>query len=93
VSVSDERLGHVLLADGKPDEALTRYRSSLERMRSVLARDPSNVEVLRFTSGTLVMVGDALLAESKPGEAAGAYRESLGIRQRLAGDDPSNAAW
>ncbi len=93
IMVADIRIGNVLGAQGKLDEALTRYRDALAVAERLAASDPTNTEWQRDVSVSFNKIGDMLRAQGKLDEALTRYRESLAVRQRLAASDPTNTVW
>ena len=93
LSVSQEKIGDVLLAQGDLAGALQAYRESLAVPRLLAAADPSNAGRQRDLSVSHSKVGDVLLAQGDLAGALQAYRESLAVAAHLAGADPSNADW
>ena len=91
--VSFIKVGDVLVAQGKGDEALTAYRDSLAIAERLARADPANAGWQRDLSVSFDRVGDVLVAQGKGDEALTAYRDSLAIRERLARADPANAGW
>ena len=82
LSVSNERIGDILLAQGELDAALEQYRASLARMVPLRCRSRQH-DLQRFTSVTLDLIGDALVAKGKLAEALDTYRDSLEIARAL----------
>ena len=87
-SVAYDKIGDVLLAQGKLAEALASYREDLAITSRLAAADPSNASWQRDLSVSYNKVGDALVAQGKLDEALASYREGLAIRARLAKSDP-----
>ena len=88
LSVSYDKVGDVLMAQGKLDEALKAYRDGLAIRERLAATDRSNTEWQRDLSVSYDKVGDVLVAQGKLDEALKAYRDGLAIRERLAATDP-----
>ncbi len=93
LSVSFDRVGNVLVAQGRGEEALTAYRDSLAIRERLARADPANARWQRDLSISFEKVGDVLVAQGTGEEALTAYRDSLAIRERLARADPANAGW
>ena len=91
LSVSQERIGDVLLAQGNLGEALTAYRQSLAVTERLAQSDPSNVGCQWDLSVRFDRIGNVLRAQGNLGEALTAYRKTQTILERLAQSDPSNA--
>ena len=87
------KIGDVLVAQGKLDEALKAYRDGLAIAERLAAADPSNAQWQRDLSVSYERIGDVLVAQGKLDEALKAYRDSLAIRERLAAADRSNTQW
>ena len=91
LSVSYERIGEVLGAQGNLPEALKSFRDGLA-IRDRLARaDPGNADWQRDLSVSYEKVGDVLEAQGNLPEALKSFRDGLAIRDRLARADPGNA--
>ncbi len=67
--VADIRIGDVLVAQGKLDEALARYRDGLAVCERLAAADPANTEWQRDLSVSFNKIGDVLRAQGKLDEA------------------------
>jgi tetratricopeptide (TPR) repeat protein len=89
---SYNKVGEVLAAQGKLEEALKAYRDGLA-IRERLAADRSNTVWQRNLSVSYNKVGEVLVKQGKLEEALTAYRDSLAIRERLAAADRSNTEW
>ena len=73
------RIGEILEAEGKHDEALAEYRASLAILERLAADDPGNVEWHHDLSLVHAEIGEILEAQGKRDEALAEYRASLGI--------------
>ncbi len=93
LSISQEKIGDVLVAQGNLPEALAAYRASLGIADRLAKADPGNAGWLRDLSVAHNKIGDVLIAQGNLPEALTAYRASLAIRDRLAKADPGNAGW
>jgi tetratricopeptide (TPR) repeat protein len=91
LSVSNERIGDVLVLQGELDAGLAAYRDSLAIRKPLALRNPGNAECQRDLSVGDNKIGDVLLAKGQLDEALAAYREGLAIRKALALNDPGNA--
>ena len=93
LSVSYDRIGDVLVAQGNLPEALKSFRDGLA-IRDRLARaDPGNAGWQRDLSVSYEKVGDVLVAQGNLPEALKSFRDGLAIAERLAHADPGNAGW
>ena len=93
LSVSHNKVGDVLKAQGDLAGALKAYRDSLAIAERLSQSDPSNAGWLRDLSVSHNKVGDVLKAQGDLAGALKAYRDSLAIAERLSQSDPSNAGW
>lgn len=93
LSVSQGRLGNVLLAQRDLVGALGAFRKSLTRIEKLAATDPSNAGWQRDLWASHSKVGDVLLAQGDLVEALGAFRKSLALSEKLVTVDPCNAGW
>jgi len=93
LSVSHNKVGDVLVAQGALGGALEAYRASLGIAEQLVGQDPGNAGWQRDLAVSHNKVGDVLVAQGALGGALEAYRASLGIRERLAAQDPGNAGW
>ncbi len=93
LSVSYEKVGDVLVAQGNLPEALKSFRDGLA-IRDRLARvDPGNADGQRDLSVSYEKVGDVLVAQGNLPEALKSFRDQLAIADRLARAEPGNADW
>ena len=92
LSVSYNKVGKVLVVQGKLDEAPQSYRQSLTIRERLAVADRSNTQWQRDLSGSYDNVGNVLVEQGKLDEALQNYRQSL-IRERLAAADRGNAEW
>ena len=93
LSVSYEKVGDVLVAQGNLPEALKSYRDWLAIASGWRSADPGNAGWQRDLSVSYDRVGDVLVAQGNLAEALKSYRDGLAIRERLAKADPDNAGW
>jgi tetratricopeptide (TPR) repeat protein len=93
LSVSYERVGDVLVAQGNLPEALKTFRDGLGIRERLAQSDPGNAGWQRDLSVSFERVGDVLVAQGNLGEALKSYRNDLAIAERLAQSDPGNAGW
>jgi tetratricopeptide (TPR) repeat protein len=93
LSVSYNKVGDVLVAQGNLPEALKSYRDGLAIADRLAKADPNNAGWQRDLSVSYDRVGDVLVAQGNLSEALKSYRDSLTIRDRLAKADPNNAQW
>ena len=90
LSVSNERIGDVLVLQGGVDAGLAAYRDSLAIRKLLALKNPGNTECQRDLSVGDNKIGDVLLAKGQLDEALAAYREGLAIRKALALNEPGN---
>ncbi len=93
LSVSFNKVGDVLVAQGNLPEAEKTYRDSLAIRDRLAKSDPGHAGWQRDLSVSFNKVGDVLVAQGNLPEALKTYRDSLAIRDRLAKSDPGNAGW
>ena len=93
LAVSYSKIGSVLVAQGKLDEALEAYRADLAIAERLAAADAGNTKWQRDLAVSYNKVGDVLKAQGKLDEALKAYRDGLAIVARLAAADPGNTEW
>ena len=93
LSVSYERVGDVLVAQGNLPEALKAFRDCLAIRDRLAKADPGNAGWQRDLSVSYERVGDVLVAQGNLPEALKAFRDGLAISDRLAKADPGNAGW
>ncbi len=77
LSVSYNKIGDVLVAQGNLDEALARYRDGLAIRERLAAADPGNTEWQRDLSVSFNKIGDVLRAQGKLDEALAATATAL----------------
>ncbi|HLL16745.1 MAG TPA: serine/threonine-protein kinase [Pyrinomonadaceae bacterium] len=86
-----ERLGTMLQAAGRVDEALDTYRKS-RAIREPLAADfPNDTDAVRDAAIAHEKIGDVMTAKGNLREALESRRKSLEIFQSLVDADPQNA--
>ncbi|BAU89633.1 hypothetical protein MPPM_1028 [Methylorubrum populi] len=93
LSVSHERIGDVLVAQGDGPGALAAYRASLAIDETLAVRDPANTQWQRDLSVSHNKIGDVLVAQGDGPGGLAAYRAALAIRETLAARDPANTQW
>jgi tetratricopeptide (TPR) repeat protein len=93
LSVAYNEIGDVLVAQGKLDEALAKYRASLEIAERLAASDGHNAGWKHDLSLSYNKVGGVLVAQGKLDEALAKYRAGFDIAERLAASDRRNAGW
>ena len=93
LSMSYEKVGDVLVAQGNLPEALKSFRDGLAIRDRLAHADPGNVGWQRDLSVSYEKVGDVLTAQGNLPEALKSFRDGLAIRDRLARADPDNAGW
>jgi tetratricopeptide (TPR) repeat protein len=93
LSISDNKVGDVLSAQGKTSEALAFYQDSLVIRKALAAKDPGNTDWQRDVSVGDEKIGDALKAEGKLDDALAAYRDCLAIRKGLVARNPNITEW
>jgi len=89
LAASNERVGDVLDAEGKLDEALAIYRKSLA-IWQVLAEDRSNPESQRSLAISYEKIGGVLEWQGKHEEALTFYQQDLAVELKLAESNPNN---
>jgi tetratricopeptide (TPR) repeat protein len=93
LSVSYDRIGNVLVAQGNLPEALKSYRDGLAIADRLAKADPGNAGWQRDLSVSYNQIGDVLVAQGNLPEALKSFRDGLAIADRLAKADPGNAGW
>ena len=87
------RVGEVLQAQGKLEEAQAAFAEYLAISRRLAKRDRNNPGWQRDLALAHGRVGEVLRAQGKLEKAQAASAEYLAISRRLAKRDPSNAGW
>ncbi|MBS0551034.1 MAG: tetratricopeptide repeat protein [Proteobacteria bacterium] len=93
LSVSHNKIGNVLVAQGDGAGALAAYRKGHEIFKSLVAHDPANTGWQRDLSVSHEKIGDVLVAQGDGVGALAAYRKGHEIVETLAGHDPANTKW
>jgi len=93
LSVSYDRVGDVLVAQGNLPEALKSFRDGLAIRDRLAHADPGNAGWQRDLSASYDRVGDVLVAQGNLPEALKSFRDGLAIADRLANADSGNAGW
>jgi tetratricopeptide (TPR) repeat protein len=92
-SVSYNKAGDVLVAQGKLQEALEAYQQSLKIRQTLAEQDKTNSDSQQDLSVSYNKAGDVLAAQGRLQEALEAYQQDLTIAKKLASQDPTNAVW
>ena len=93
LSVSQNRIGDVLVAQGDRDGALKAYQAALASRETLARRDPVNTQWQSDLSISHNKIGDVLMAQGDRDGALKAYQAGLAIRETLARRDPANTEW
>jgi tetratricopeptide (TPR) repeat protein len=93
VSVSQNKIGDVLVDQGNLPAALDSFRASHAIFERLAQADPGNAGWQRDVSVSHEKIGDVLVAQGNLPAALDSFRASLKIRERLAQADPGNAGW
>ena len=93
LSIAYSKVGDILEATGRNDEALAAHRKDLALTEKLVAADPRNAEWQRDLSITFERIGAVLLKIGRRAEAVDAFRRALAIRETLAAADAGNALW
>ena len=89
-SVILERIGTVLEADGRLEEAERSFRQALAITESRAADSPGGAGVRRDLAAGYARMGKILALRGQSRQAAESYRKSLDLLEALAAADPSN---
>ncbi len=82
------RMGGLLFATGKPNEAISAYRMARADQEALAAAPGATDDARRDLANTIAQYAFLLLYYSKTAEAEAEYRSVLAIRQRLADANP-----
>ncbi len=93
LSISHEKIGGVLQAQGDLAGALTAYRHSLEIRERLAVNDPSNAQGQRDLSVSFYRLAQLHERLEDLTEALRWAEASLAIDEKLASLDPTNAVW
>ena len=93
LSVSHNKIGHLLRAQKDLDGALESYRASLLIAKTLVARDRANGERQRDLSVSLQQIGDVQVDQKDFDGAFVSYRASLSIAEVLAAQSTTSAEW
>lgn len=93
ISVSHNRIGNMLLAQGDGPGALAAFRKGLAIAETLAARDPANTMGQRDISVGYNKIGDVLLAQGDGPGALATFRKSLAVAETLAAREPANTLW
>ncbi|GAB1716917.1 MAG: Tetratricopeptide TPR_2 [Nitrobacter sp.] len=91
LSVSRDRIGDVLVMQGKLPDALKSFRDVLAIRERLASAEPDNIERQSDLSMSHEKIGDVLAVQGKLPEALEAFRKQLAVAQRLANAAPDNA--
>jgi tetratricopeptide (TPR) repeat protein len=92
LSVTRDRIGDVLVMQGKLPEALKSYRDGLAIRERLASADPGNAERQRDLLLSHEKIGDVLAVQGKLPEALESFRSQRTIAERLAKATPDDAA-
>jgi tetratricopeptide (TPR) repeat protein len=93
MSISQEKIGDILRAQGNLTEALSSYRQSRGIFEFLAEADPANAGWQHHLSVSLYRIGDVLRDQGNLAEALSSYKQSRDIAERPANADPGNAGW
>ena len=93
LSISQEKLGNLAVAQGDLPGALRRFTDCLAIRERLAASDPANAEWQRDLSVSHAKLGDLAVAQGDLPGALRRFTDGLAIAERLAASDPANAAW
>jgi hypothetical protein len=93
LSLSQDRIGDVLVAQGDGPGALAAYQAGLVIAEDLAQRDPANTQWQRDLSLSQDRIGDVLVRQGDGPGALAAYQAGLAIREGLAQRDPANTQW
>jgi tetratricopeptide (TPR) repeat protein len=93
LSISHERIGELLAAQGDLAGALLAQRASLLVRERLAARDATNAQWQQDVANAHIWIGIVLRFQGDLPGAIIAFRASLAINERLAVMDPSNVVW
>ena len=85
-----ERVGYVLFAQNKMNEALQQFRQELALFERLTSLDSENAELRRGVSVAHQNIGMVLLAQGKIAEALAEFRIDLNLIKELADTDRTN---
>ena len=88
-----ERLGMVLVTQGKLAEALQSYRAQLAIIERLAKAVPDNTMGQRDLSVSYNKIGNILALQGKLTDVLRSFRDGLTIVERLARADPDNVQW
>jgi tetratricopeptide (TPR) repeat protein len=83
----------MLVALGKPAEALGPFRASLAIRERLAGADPSNAGSQRDLSVAYIKIGDLLLNQGDLAGALRVFEDALAVRTRLVAINAENAVW
>jgi len=93
VSVAQDMLAHVLLAQGDASAALDLYKGSRDMRRELVAVDTENAD-WRFILGvSYELIGNTYMRLGEPQNAVLAYEQELETMSALLDRDPDNTRW
>ena len=93
LSVSQEKIGDVLRAQGNLSAALDAFKASLAIRERLATSDPGNAGWQRDLSVSNYKIGQLLLKSDRAKEALPYFEADLAIAERLARLAPDNAQW
>ena len=90
LSLSDNRVGDVLMTAGRFSEALAAYRQAFDLREKLLSIDRNNAEWREALATSYLKIGDALLklGPNHGLEALQSYEKTISIRDELLDEEP-----
>ena len=93
LSVSHEKVGDVLVAQGQLGAALEAYTASRTIRERLASQDPHNAQWQRDLSFSHMNFGHTLAKQDQRLESLASLAQAREISARLVQHDPSNAVW
>ncbi len=93
LSVSNSKIGDVLVSQDNLPEALKSYEAGLAIAERLVRTDAGNSDWQRDLSVSYDRIGDVLVSQGNLPEALKSYQAGLAIAERLARTDAGNSDW
>ena len=88
-----DRIGNLMLADSRPDEALAIFRKGFAIREQIVSLDPRSTIAKRDLAISHDRIATALRALSRIDDARRQFRMGLSVIEDYAATDPANAVW
>lgn len=93
LSVSHDRIGEVLMAQGDGAGALAAYREGQAINEALAGSNPDDTKLQRDLAASHISIGDVLVAQGEGPNALTAFKRALEITEGLVAREPNSIKW